>query len=228
MNGIHNKLSIFLNPHLRICFYWFLEREKYQCERETLITCLLYAPQLGMEPATEACTQTENRTRNLLTYRTMLQPTEPRCQVHRGCSIYPFSIPFYGWIIFHCVSVSENSYKEESHTCDGNVPWGLATVWEALCFQCPRATWLCHHGLCNLDGSLALPFAVLSQMGTTVVILQDRWVNELVDLKGLEKGLFSCHHRGRKRPADAEPPTDFLVSTLTFILESSNGCMATS
>ena len=31
------------------------EGEKHQCERETLIDCLLYAPLLGSESATQAC-----------------------------------------------------------------------------------------------------------------------------------------------------------------------------
>ncbi|XP_053520291.1 transcription initiation factor TFIID subunit 4-like [Artibeus jamaicensis] len=39
------------------------EGEKLQCERETLISCLLNTPRLGTEPATHACTVTGNLTR---------------------------------------------------------------------------------------------------------------------------------------------------------------------
>ena len=46
--------------------YLFLEKgsegeregEKHQCDRETLISCLSYEPQLGTEPATQACVLT--------------------------------------------------------------------------------------------------------------------------------------------------------------------------
>ena len=38
------------------------EREKHQCERETSIGCLLYAPGLGNKPTTQACAQTGNQT----------------------------------------------------------------------------------------------------------------------------------------------------------------------
>ena len=58
---IHSFIHSFFYPHpktwLLICFR---ERERegkregdnHPCERETLISCLLYAPQLGVEPAT--------------------------------------------------------------------------------------------------------------------------------------------------------------------------------
>ena len=62
--------------------YWFRERamgeEKERVwERETLICCLSYAPHLGTELATQACTLIGNRTRDPLFYRKTLQPTEP-------------------------------------------------------------------------------------------------------------------------------------------------------
>ena len=36
------------------------EEEKYQCERESSISCLSNVPQLGTEPTTQACALTEN------------------------------------------------------------------------------------------------------------------------------------------------------------------------
>ena len=39
-------------------------------EREVLIGCLPYAPQLGIEPATQACALTGNQTPNFSVYRT--------------------------------------------------------------------------------------------------------------------------------------------------------------
>ena len=55
-------------------FYLFLERmegrekerERDINERETLIDCLLYTPQLGSEPATQACALTWNGACDLL------------------------------------------------------------------------------------------------------------------------------------------------------------------
>ena len=54
-------LSISINPHTRICLL-ILERER---DRETLVGCLPYTPQMGIKPTT------------LLVYGMMLQPTEP-------------------------------------------------------------------------------------------------------------------------------------------------------
>ena len=76
-------LNFFLKSSPKNVFYWFereREREKHCCERETSIGCLSYAPQPGMEPATQVCGLTENRTHSLLVCRPMLQPTEPRSQ----------------------------------------------------------------------------------------------------------------------------------------------------
>ena len=53
------------------------EEEKHGCERETSISCLLYVPQLVMEPATLACALTGNQTHSCSVYRTTLQPSEP-------------------------------------------------------------------------------------------------------------------------------------------------------
>ena len=47
------------------------EGEKHQCERETLISCLLYVPQPGTKAATGACALTGNRTNNLLSCGTL-------------------------------------------------------------------------------------------------------------------------------------------------------------
>ena len=59
-----NDTNHFLkNPHPRICLFSLIserkgerdrERKRHYCERETLIGCLPYAPQLGIEPATSA------------------------------------------------------------------------------------------------------------------------------------------------------------------------------
>ena len=47
--------SCFINPHLRVCLLILVREEvgvRGRAERETLISCLLYAPQPGIEPAT--------------------------------------------------------------------------------------------------------------------------------------------------------------------------------
>ena len=54
------------------------EEEKHQCERETLIACLLQAPQLGTEPETQACALTRNQSATFwFEGRRLGQPTEP-------------------------------------------------------------------------------------------------------------------------------------------------------
>ena len=53
------------------------QTDRYLCERETLISCLLYAPQPGIEPTIYVCALTGDHTHNLLVHGTMLQPTEP-------------------------------------------------------------------------------------------------------------------------------------------------------
>ena len=45
-------------------------------EREREIGCLLYLPQLGIEPASWVCALIGDQTFNLSVYETMLQPTE--------------------------------------------------------------------------------------------------------------------------------------------------------
>ena len=72
----------FFNPHPRMCLLILerkegKERERNIDVRETSIGCLLYTPQLGIEPATLECALTQNQTHNLLVYGMMLQPTEP-------------------------------------------------------------------------------------------------------------------------------------------------------
>ena len=54
------------------------ERETHQRERETSISCLLYMSQSGIDPATQACALSRDRTCNLSTYKTMPQPTKLR------------------------------------------------------------------------------------------------------------------------------------------------------
>ena len=98
----------FLNPHLRM--YLFIleteegkEREKETSVWETLITCLLYAPWLRMEPTTLVCALTRNRTHNLfLVCKMTLQPTEPPGQDYSADFAAKFRI-FLGQFIeyFH-------------------------------------------------------------------------------------------------------------------------------
>ena len=45
------------------------EGEKHLCERETSISCLFYAPWLGIEPTAQACALIGNQTRDLLVAR---------------------------------------------------------------------------------------------------------------------------------------------------------------
>ena len=42
------------------------EGDNHQCERETLISCLLHMPQPGTKPTTQACALTGNQTSDLL------------------------------------------------------------------------------------------------------------------------------------------------------------------
>ena len=62
--------------------YIYREREtdrqtdRHGCERETFIGYLSYMPQLGTEPATQACVLTRNETCDLSVYGMILQPTE--------------------------------------------------------------------------------------------------------------------------------------------------------
>ena len=50
------------------------EEEKHRYERETSIGGLLYTPQLGTEPATQACAQLGNQTLDLSVCRMTLNP----------------------------------------------------------------------------------------------------------------------------------------------------------
>ena len=77
------KGLFFLSPYPRAFFYYFQGEGKGHVwggergrERETLIGCLPYAPWLGTEPATQACTLTGNWTCNPLVYGMTLQPIE--------------------------------------------------------------------------------------------------------------------------------------------------------
>ena len=68
---------------------------------ETLMWgCLLYPPHEGMEPTTQACALTENRTCKLLVHRLTLQPPEPRGQ---------------GWFQFLNVHIPLNGYLHPAH-----------------------------------------------------------------------------------------------------------------
>ena len=58
----------------------FREEEGRKTERERnpyLVGCLLYVPQLGTKPTTQACTLTGNQAHKLPVYKTTLQTTEP-------------------------------------------------------------------------------------------------------------------------------------------------------
>ena len=50
------------------------EGEKHRCERETLLGCLSYTPQPGIEPATQACALTGNQAGDSLLCRTTPNP----------------------------------------------------------------------------------------------------------------------------------------------------------
>ena len=58
------------------------EGEKHQCVRETLISCLSYAPQPGHGPTTQACALTRNRTSDLSLCGTILN--QPRAMLVRA------------------------------------------------------------------------------------------------------------------------------------------------
>ena len=60
-----DKQRVFFYPRLRLCLL-ILEREKHRCERDTLVSCCLYAPFLGIEPIAYVRALTRNRTHNLL------------------------------------------------------------------------------------------------------------------------------------------------------------------
>ena len=49
---------------------------KYQCKRKTSIGCFLYAPRMGIKPATWVCALIGNGTHNILVYGTVLQSSE--------------------------------------------------------------------------------------------------------------------------------------------------------
>ena len=74
------------------------ERER---GRDTLISCLLHAPQPGTEPITQARAPTGNQTCDLSIYRTMLQPTEPhqpgRVPFSEAC--WPFGLLSHGCLV---------------------------------------------------------------------------------------------------------------------------------
>ena len=59
--------------------------------RETAINCLLYAPQPGTEPTTQACAPTGNRTRDL-----SLCGTTPTPRSHTGQGLGSVFLPGYG------------------------------------------------------------------------------------------------------------------------------------
>ena len=56
-------------------------------KRETLIGCLPHTPWRGIEPTTQACAHTGDRTRSLLVYGMMLQPSEPPGQGVTGFNL---------------------------------------------------------------------------------------------------------------------------------------------
>ena len=78
------KLKKCFNPHMRICLLILekgREREKKrerenQCERETLISCLPYAPDPGSNLQPSVCPDWQSNCK-LLPHGTMLPQTEP-------------------------------------------------------------------------------------------------------------------------------------------------------
>ena len=63
-----------------------------QTDRQTLISFLPYVPPPGIEPTVLVYTLTRNRTRNLLVYRMVLQPSNPPYQGMRDCLFKLFII----------------------------------------------------------------------------------------------------------------------------------------
>ena len=85
---IRYDLSLTLHPdwsfwHIcQFCFFNFIDsrvrgrererkKEKHHCERETLISCFLHAPELRTEPTTQACALTWSRTCDLSVCKTV-------------------------------------------------------------------------------------------------------------------------------------------------------------
>ena len=65
-----------------------IDGEKHRCERDTLIGCLSYVPQLGTKPSTQVCTLTRNQTGDLSPYTTVLPATAELWSERRtlGCN----------------------------------------------------------------------------------------------------------------------------------------------
>ena len=67
---------IFFYSHSRTCLLILERGGRREREKKTLISCLSNRLQRGIKPAAQVCALTRNRTRDLLVYRTTLQPTE--------------------------------------------------------------------------------------------------------------------------------------------------------
>lgn len=74
--------------HYKKFFCPLIFRERDVDVRETLIDCLPYVPQQGIELTTYVCALTGNQTHHLLLYRMTLQPTA----TWAGLSIFYFEI----------------------------------------------------------------------------------------------------------------------------------------
>ena len=75
--------------------------EKHRCERETLISCLLYVPQIGTKPTTQACTLTRKQTSHLL-----VCGTTPNQLSHTGqCCLALFNI--CAMMIYFCEKIAQ-------------------------------------------------------------------------------------------------------------------------
>ena len=63
---VFNRFTNLINHHICLFVYLFIEGEKHQCERETLMGCLSHTPWLGTIPTAQPCAPTGNWTSSLL------------------------------------------------------------------------------------------------------------------------------------------------------------------
>ena len=110
---VFSCLVIYLITYLFIFKNLFLQRgegtergEEHWCERETSISCLLHTPQLGIEPATQACTLTRNQT---FTLWDDAWPTEPHCSSQDYFWDYGYPLQSF-FLLF-----SLQAFKQTSH-----------------------------------------------------------------------------------------------------------------
>ena len=86
----------------------------------------LTRPQLGTQPATQACALTGNRTRTLVVLRLVLHPVSHTCQ---GCALYSF-------IALTTMNLIRSASSPKAKFFDGNAEAGLVLFHTV---QSPRA-----------------------------------------------------------------------------------------